>query len=136
MGCRLMIVLDTHVIIWDALAPERLSARAREAIAQANQSDGIIICDISLWEIAMLLQKGRVQVAVDSLTFINWVLQANQTVVRPISPRIAALAAQFPAEINKDPADRLIAATTLAENVPLVTADRNLQAVNLITTWW
>ena len=111
-----MIVLDTHVIIWDALTPERLSERVREAIAQANQDDGIIICDISLWEIAMLLQKGRVRVGVDSIAFINLVLQANNTLVRPISPQIAALAAQFPAEINKDPADRLIAATTLAEN--------------------
>lgn len=69
-----MIVLDTHVIIWDALAPERLSEPARTAIAQANQSDGLIICDISVWEIAMLLQKGRVQVQTDPLTFINLVL--------------------------------------------------------------
>ncbi len=57
-----MIVLDTHVIIQDALTPERLSKPAQAAIAQANQGDGMIICDISLWEIAMLLQKGRLRV--------------------------------------------------------------------------
>lgn len=131
-----MIVLDTHVILWDALAPERLSEPARETIVQANQNDGLIICDISLWEIAMLLQKGRVQVDIDSLAFINLLLQANKSRVRPISPQIAVLAAQFPTEINKDPADRLIAATTLAENATLVTADRNLQAANLIPTLW
>lgn len=131
-----MIVLDTHVIIWDALAPERLSEPARTAIAQANQSDGLLICDISLWEIAMLLQKGRLQVNTDPLSFINLLLQANKTLVQPITPQIAALAAGFPDDINRDPADRLIAATTLAENGPLLTADRNLQAARGIPTLW
>lgn len=131
-----MIVLDTHVIIWDALAPERLSDRAREAITQANQSEGMIICDISLWEIAMLLQKGRVRVAVDTLTFINLLLQANKTIVPAITPQVAALAVQLPPEINQDPADRLIAATTLAHQATLITADYNLQAAALIPTLW
>jgi PIN domain nuclease of toxin-antitoxin system len=53
-----MIVLDTHVIIWDALAPERLSEPARAAIAQANQSDGMIICDISVWELPCCCKKA------------------------------------------------------------------------------
>lgn len=131
-----MIVLDTHVLIWDALTPERLSEPARTAIAQANQSDGVIICDISVWEIAMLLQKGRLQVQTDPLTFITLVLQANKARVQAITPFIAILATQFPAQINQDPADRLIAATTLAEHATLVTADRNLQAANLIPTLW
>ena len=131
-----MIVLDTHVILWDALAPERLSELARKTIVQANENDGLIICDISLWEIAMLLQKGRVQVDVDSQTFINLLLQANKSRVLATSPQIAVLAAQFPAEINKDPADRLIAATALAENATLITADRNLRAAGLIPTLW
>ena len=131
-----MIVLDTHVILWDALVPERLSELARKTIVQANENDGLIICDISLWEIAMLLQKGRVQVDVDSQTFINLLLQANKSRVLATSPQIAVLAAQFPAEINKDPADRLIAATALVENATLITANRNLRAAGLIPTLW
>ena len=131
-----MIVLDTHVIIWDALAPERLSEAAGAAIAQANQSDGMIICDISLWKIAMLLQKGRLRVDTDPLSFINLLVQANKTRIQPITPQIAVLATQFSAKINQDPADRLIAATTVAENALLVTADCNLQAADLIPTLW
>jgi len=131
-----VIVLDTHVIIWDALAPERLSEPAGMAIAQANQSDGMIICDISVWEIAMLLQKGRLRVDADPLSFINLLLQANKTRLQAITPHIATLATQFPAEINQDPADRLIAATALAENATLVTADRNLQTAQLLPTLW
>lgn len=131
-----MILLDTHVIIWDALAPERLSAPAREAMVRGNAEDGLAICDISLWEIAMLVQKGRVRVDVDCQSFINLVLQANKTVVQPITPTIATLAAEFPAEVARDPADRLIAATALSEGIPLVTADRTLQAVGGLQVIW
>ena len=59
-----MIIVDTHVIIWDALKPGLLSKKAKEAIAQANEEDGIIFCEISLWEIAMLVQKGRIRIEV------------------------------------------------------------------------
>ena len=131
-----MIVIDTHIIIWDALAPDRLSMPAKRAIAQANEEDGLIICDISLWEIAMLLEKGRVQVDADPQTFINLILQANKTIVQAITPRIATMAVQLPPAINNDPAGRLIVATALAEDIPLLTADSNLQATPLISTLW
>lgn len=131
-----MIIPDTHALIWDALAPERLSPRAQQAIAEANRGDGLLICDISLWEIAMLIEKGRVQIDRDCQSFLDLITQANRAQVQPITSRIATLAAQLPPEINRDPADRLIVATALAENVPLLTADRNLRASALITTIW
>jgi PIN domain nuclease of toxin-antitoxin system len=131
-----MIAVDTHILIWDALTPERLSPAARQAIAKANQADGLLICDISLWEIAMLIHKGRVQVEVDCQSFINLVLQANKTTVQPITPQIATLAVELAAEISSDPADRLIAATALAEQAQLLTADSNLRATSLISTMW
>ena len=131
-----MIVVDTHVLIWDALTPDRLSVTAQRALSEANAGDGLLICDISLWEIAMFIQKGRVQVDVDCQSFINLILQANKTRVQPITPLIAALSVQLPAGINKDPADRLIIATALAENAPLLTADRNMRDTNMVTTIW
>lgn len=130
-----MIVVDTHVLIWDALAPDRLSPTAREAIESANQTGGIIVADISLWEIAMLIQKERIQVQTDSQSFLNLVLQANRIDVRAISPQIAVLSTAL-STVNADPADRLIVATALAENAPLVTADRNLQNSEQVTTIW
>ena len=60
-----MIVVDTHIIVWDALKPEMLSKKAKKAISLANETDGIIFCDISLWEIAMLIHKGRLEVEVN-----------------------------------------------------------------------
>jgi PIN domain nuclease of toxin-antitoxin system len=131
-----MIVVDTHALIWDALAPERLSATAQQALSDANAGDGLLICDISLWEIAMFIQRGRVRVSVDCQSFINLILQANKTRVQPITPLIATLSVQLPAGVNNDPADRLIVATALAENASLLTADRNLRDTNVVTTIW
>ena len=86
-----MIVVDTHVIIWDALKPDMLSKKAKQEIDNANEGDGIIFCEISLWEIAMLMQKGRLRVDADYLEFINLVLNSNKYYLRGISPEIAYL---------------------------------------------
>ncbi len=66
-----MVVADTHVIVWNALAPEKLSTKARKQVDEANEQDGIIFCDISLWEIAMLLEKKRLVIDVPFLEFIE-----------------------------------------------------------------
>ncbi|MCB0082459.1 MAG: type II toxin-antitoxin system VapC family toxin [Caldilineaceae bacterium] len=131
-----MIVVDTHILIWDALVPERLSPAAKEAIDAANQATGIVVADISLWEIAMLIQKGRIEIQTDCQSFLNLVLQANQIKVRAITPQIASLSTQLPWTVNSDPADRLIAATAIVEGVSLVTADRHLQEAEEVATIW
>lgn len=131
-----MILLDTHILIWDALAPERLSPAATTSLQQANQGDGMLIADISLWEIAMLMQKGRLQVAAESHTFLNLILAANRLTVQPISAQIASLATQLPRLVNADPADRLIVATAIAAQAPLVTADRNLHHAARVPIIW
>jgi PIN domain nuclease of toxin-antitoxin system len=131
-----MRLVDTHILIWDALAPHLLSDAAAQALAQANQQDGILLSDISLWEMAMLIHKGRVQVATDCQSFITLVLQANNCQIRPITPQIATIAVELPQTITADPADRLILATAVVEQVPLITADRNLRSTNLIPTIW
>jgi PIN domain nuclease of toxin-antitoxin system len=131
-----VIAVDTHVIVWDALKPELLSTRAKAAIARANEEDGIIFCEISLWEIAMLVQKGRISIAVSYLEFIKLLFASNQYRLQGITPEIAELSTQLPENINKDPADRIIAATSLIRKIPLVTADSNLLQADMLTTIW
>lgn len=131
-----MIVVDTHVVVWDALQPEKISFKARNAIDKANQGEGILFCRISLWEIAMLMQKGRIQVNANYQTFIKLVLQSNKYILREITPDIANLSTQFPPTVNKDPADRIIAATALTERATLITSDQNLQNAIEIPTLW
>lgn len=131
-----MIVADTHIIIWNALKPEMLSRKAEKAISAANNSDGIIFCDISLWEIAMLMHKGRLRIDVEYLEFIKLILESNNYVYLGITPEIARLSAELFSDNNKDPADRIIAATSIIENAKLVTADKKLRQSGKVTTIW
>ena len=131
-----MIVVDTHVVVWDALKPEKLSRRAKKAIAEANEGDGIIFCDISLWEIAMLMRLGRISVDLDYLQFIKLILDSNNYILRSISPEIAELSTQLFLNINKDPADRIIAATAIINNLELITYDKSMRQSRKIRTIW
>jgi PIN domain nuclease of toxin-antitoxin system len=131
-----MIVVDTHIILWNALKPEMLSRKAKKAISAANNLDGIIFCDISLWEIAMLMHKGRLSIDVEYLEFIKLVSESNNYVYRGITPEIARLSAKLFSDNNKDPADRIIAATSIIENAKLVTADKKLRQSRKVNTIW
>ena len=131
-----MIVVDTHVIIWDALKPDLLSKKAKKAMADANEAEGIIFCDISLWEIAMLIQKGRISVDTSYQNFVNLVLSSNNYLLKGITPEIAEMSTLLPEEVNLDPADRIIAATSLILEIPLITSDRNLLKAKSLKTIW
>lgn len=131
-----MIILDTHVIIWDALSPEKISEKAKESISHANQGDGIFLCDICLWEIAMLMKKKRINVETSYQSFIRLILDSNKYIIHGITAEVAELSVNFPKTINKDPADRIIAATSIHNNAPLLTADENLIKAPEITTIW
>ena len=131
-----MIVADTQVIIWDALKPELLSTRAKKAIREANRLDGIIFCEISLWEIAMLMKKRRLSVDVNYQEFIRLVSDSNNYIFKGISPQIAELSTNLFSTTNKDPADRIISATSIIEKANLVTSDKILRRSKKIHTIW
>lgn len=66
-----MVTVDTHIIIWEALDSGKLSKKAKYVFDKANASTGIIICDISLWEISMLMAKKRIEIEIPFLEFID-----------------------------------------------------------------
>ena len=131
-----VIVVDTHVIIWDALKPELLSTNAKSAIAEANEGDGIVFCEISLWEIAMLIKKARLSIDASYQDFIKLVFCSNNYQFKGITPEIAELSTSLPEEVNQDPADRIISATSIIYKIPLVTTDYNLLNADSIETIW
>lgn len=131
-----MIVLDTCAIIWDALQQDKLTRRALQAINKADHENGLIVSDISFWEIAMLVKKGRLKLGTTTSSFISLYLQFRNITVAAISPEIAEVSVGFSDGINQDPADRIIVATSLVHRACLVTADSNLRAVPTIETCW
>ena len=129
-----MILLDTCAIIWDALDAGKLSPDAKNSI-ELNHSE-LIICDISIWEIAMLIKRKRLVLDATASGFINLLLQSRNYFIQEITPEIAELSVNFGSEINNDPADRLIAATSILGNAPIVTADENLRGATMVETIW
>lgn len=131
-----MIIMDTCAIIWDALDKNQLTKKALTAIQKADDHNSLIISDISIWEISMLIKKGRIQINTTAANFLNLFLESRNILVVQISPEIAELSVSFGADVNNDPADRIIAATSIIYNAQLVTADNNLLKSKTIETIW
>lgn len=122
------VVLDTHVLVWLVAGDERLSPRVRQAIENASYEGGAHVCAISLWEIAMLVAKGRLTLAHDVGQWIDRVVTNPGLTIVPLAPEIAVGSTRLPGELDRDPADRLIVATARTLGARLVTADRALLA--------
>jgi PIN domain nuclease of toxin-antitoxin system len=129
-----VILLDTHVLIWLANSPGKLSRRASAAIRKASQESGIAISAITLWELAWLATHRRLDIAGTAEAFVEKI--TSRTAIRPITVKVAVLANQLPTDYSGDPCDRLIGATALAEGMALVTKDRRIRACNQIHTIW
>lgn len=129
-----MILLDTHVLIWLANEPAKLSKKASEAIRSATQTGGLGISAITLWELAWLATNGRLAIAGTVEDFVEKI--SSRTAIQPITVRVAVLANQLPATYSADPCDRLIGATALAEGAALVTKDRKIRSCRQIKTIW
>lgn len=130
-----MILLDTHVVIWLAQDYQRISATARSKIEEARQKDrGLGISDITLLEIARLGSHRQINLIPDAETVLAEV--ERRFVVLPITANIALQAFALPASYPKDPADRIIGATALVEDIPLLTADREIRKSRAVPTIW
>ena len=130
-----MILVDTHVVIWLALDPAKISTKARAVIEEARQSgQGLAISDITLFEIAIIVNKGRVKLNASLETFLSEI--EARFVALPITGRVCVRAMGLPAAYPKDPADRIIGATSLVEGIRLVTSDHDIRQSKALDTIW
>lgn len=132
-----MILLDTHALVWWVADPPKMPARARRLVQAAlDKNQKLQLSSISLWEMALLLQRGRLTLSIDSATwlaaiqalpFVNWIPVDNAIALRSVGLE------DFP---HRDPADRFIVATALATGATLVTGDRRLRGYSPLSTAW
>lgn len=135
MGKPRLILIDTHVVVWLALEPAKISRKAKIAIEEARHSGkGVAISDITLLEIAMGENKRRIKLDASLETFLAEI--ENRFVVLPITGRVCVRAMGLPSSYPKDPADRIIGGTALVEAIPLITADHAIQGSNALRTIW
>jgi len=129
------IICDTHVLAFWGLEPGRLAPRALETMQRGRSAGSLACLDISFWELAMLFARGRLIPPIPPAEFMQTLVQDLRLTVLSITPEIAVLSQSdiFP---HKDPADRLIAATAIANHAPLITADDKLPGLPGLTVIW
>ena len=123
-----MILLDTHVLVWSVDGHPRLGVAAGARIEETRRTDRVGVSAMTPWEIALLVEKGRLRLAMEVAAWMETVLGAQGIDLLPIEPAIALDSVRLPGGFHADPVDRLIVATARHWGVPLLTADRTILA--------
>jgi PIN domain nuclease of toxin-antitoxin system len=127
---RLRLLLDTHIILWSAAEPEKLSSNITNELE--SDSNELWFSPISVWEILLLAEKNRISLGPDSVKSVRNIFRRiplkeavlNQQVA--VQSRLVQLA-------HQDPADRFLAATAVVYDLTLVTADARLLAAKEVS---
>lgn len=122
-----MIVLDTHIWVWWVHNDVQLTTECREFIA-ANESNGLGISAISCWEIAKLVERGRLILPQPIEIWLRLALAYPGIQLIDLAPQIAVESTRLPGEFHRDPADQIIVATARVYDCPLVTLDGKIRS--------
>lgn len=131
-----MIVIDTSALIRWICVPEKLSKKTRKIIESTIKKEQVVVSSISVWEISLLIKKGRVGFFIDSE---NWLKQTEDLpFIRfiPIDNQIAEKSVNLPGEFHKDPADRMIVATALINGAAIITSDKKILNYSHVQSIW
>jgi len=130
-----MILLDTHTWIWAHSATKLLSDNVKKRI-KITQTDQRAIASISIWEFAMMVAKGRINVKIDAKRWLNDAISNSGLRVIDLTPEIAIESCNLPGKFHKDPADRIIVATARTQNLTLLTKDRKIIEYPHVNAIW
>ncbi len=128
-------ILDTHAWVWWVQADARLDRRTLAALDALPPDDRPGLCDISLWEVAMLVSLRRLTLGQPLESWLDAAADPRTVRVLPVTPAIATEVARLPDTFHCDPADRLIVASCRALGLPLVTRDRAITRARLVRRW-
>jgi PIN domain nuclease of toxin-antitoxin system len=119
------LLLDTHIWIWSQLEPQRLTRKVRTALADPEAE--LWLSPISVWELLLLIERGRVTVRGDAESWVQDALRISPLREAPLTHAVA-LESRRVTLPHQDPADRFLVATARLLDVALVTADTRLLA--------
>jgi len=119
-------VLDTHIWVWWVHGVPELQEGHRTVLAE-NEAQGLGISVISCWEIAKLVEYGRLTLPWPLDEWFNLALAYPGIRLLDLTPRVAIESTQLPGPFHRDPADQIIVATARVHNCSLVTADDRIR---------
>ena len=128
-------VLDTHAWVAWMIGSSEVPASTRDALDGLRADARPYLSAISLWEVAMLVDLGRLSLQMPSGEWLSKAAHPRTVRLVPITPEIAAGTASLPATFHRDPADRIIVATCLELDAPLLTRDRLIMRSRLVSKW-
>ena len=126
------ILLDTHVLLWFLLTPEKLSIAALSAIQHAENQ--VYVSLASAWEMSIKSSLGKLSLTQPIEPFILDQARRNRFDILPITLAHIAAVERMPHH-HRDPFDRLLIAQSLVENIPLVSADSIIHAYPITHIW-
>lgn len=115
------LLLDTCALLWLAEGTE-LAADARKAIADGSLN----VSPISVWEIANLVRKKRIILAMPVVRWIRQTLEKTEAALSELPIEILAGSCELPGSPPSDPADRIIIATARESSMVLMTRDKDI----------
>jgi PIN domain nuclease of toxin-antitoxin system len=128
-----MIVLDTHAWIWWVDGDRRLTQSQRSVIS-AEEANLIGVSAISCWEVAKLVELGRVVLSCSLEDWLDQALSYPGVQLIALTPEIAVESTRLPGDFHRDPADQIIVATARVYGCPLVTSDEKILRYPHVTT--
>lgn len=131
-----MILLDTHILIWWFEDPRKLSDVALKTVEKAIKNHDVYVSSISIWEIYMLVQRGKLHLKIEVDDWIERVEGLPFMNFLPIDNEIASLSVKIGQNMHADPADRFLVATARRLGVAIVTADVKLRNFSGVETIW
>lgn len=129
-----MIVLDTHVLLWWAFDPEKLSVEAQRLLAEVERSGGFA-SSISIWEIGIKVNRRKLELPITAEEFAHRLERGNAIELLPVDTSTWLRSLAIPWS-HSDPADRVIVATALMKDVPLLTKDETIRTFPGVNTVW
>ena len=127
-------LLDTHILLWWHGERDRLSREQWDIISAADAESPLDVSDISLWEVAMLHDLGRIRLKIPLREWLDKAVAPPLVRRHGISPAVAADLASLPDSFHRDPADRILVATARVLGATLLTRDRRIAEAALVDT--
>ena len=120
------ILLDTHVWLWLMQGNETL--KHAEFLSRAASKGGLYVSAMSCWEVAMLAVRGRIQLGLPPLDWVDKALKAPGIQLLDLTPKVAVESCLLPGDIHGDPVDRMLIAAGRCHQLTLATRDEKIIA--------